>query len=531
MAWRAIWLNVQPALTALGRRPRHRSRTTDDQSAPGFPEFDSQTPRARRTSQTIGSLRDRTDRLATNRIPAVVPHTSRRDPTSGLDISAGSANPDTSALLRGISRPLLVALLVNDIVVAGILGLPGRAYAVAGTWSLLAWVLCAVLIGAVALCFAEVGSRFTQTGGPYLYARVAFGPAIGFIVGWVTWITRPLTIAAIGNLLVGYVSSLWPEASAGTPRIVVITVFITVLTAVLAAGIRETAFVGAAFTGGKLLVLGLLIVAGLPAVAWDRVAFVAAPDLGALASAMLLLVFAFGGFEMGAVVAGEIRDPRRDVPTGMIAALAIVAALYFLIQLVAIGTAPGLATSERPLADAATVILGPIAGRMFALVALMLLLGTMLTTLLLATRLLYALAEQGQLPGFFARVHVRTRTPVASILITCGLAYLATVFSTFTGALVIATSTRIVTYLVTCLALPVLRWRREVPAPLFELRAGVPIAVGCTVMLMFLLFQSSWMELATLVGLSAAGLLPWWLARSREWSPAGPAQRAETSTR
>ena len=443
---------------------------------------------------------------------------TRPDPTRGLGLSSGTApsgDPEASGLLRGISRPLLVALLVNSIIGAGILGLPGRAYALAGSWSLLAWVLCGILMGAVALCFAEVGSRFTQTGGPYLYARVAFGPTVGFIVGWVTWVTRPLTIAAIGNLLVGYASALWPATGSGAPRIVVITTFIAVLTAVLVAGIRETALVGAAFTCGKLVVLGVFILAGLPVMTWDRVVFQAAPDLGGLASAILLLVFAFGGFEMGAVVAGEISDPRRDLPVGMIAALGIVAALYILVQLVAIGTAPGLATSARPLADAATVVLGPIVGRTFALVALMLLLGTMLTTLLLGTRMMYALGEQGQLPAFFARVHPRTRTPIGSILVTCSLAYLATVFSTFTGALVIATSTRILTYLVTCLALPVLRRQRDVAAPLFELRAGVPIAVACTVVLASLMLQSSWTELATLVGVSAAGLLPWWLARSR----------------
>ena len=433
--------------------------------------------------------------------------------TQPLNITtAPSADPDACRLLRGISRPLLVAIIVNAVIGAGILGLPGRAYAIAGTWSLLAWVLCGILTGAVALCFAEVGSRFTQTGGPYLYARVAFGPAIGFMVGWVTWVTRPLTIAVIGNLLVGYASALWPEAGSGAPRLALITAFITILTMVLVVGIRETAFVSTAFTGGKLVVLGVFIVAGLPAVVWDRVAFEAAPDLGAFASAVLLLVFAFGGFEIGGVVAGEVRNPRRDVPAGTMSALGIVATLYILVQLVAIGTAPDLATSERPLADAAAVVLGPIVGRMFALVALMLLLGTMLTTLLLGTRTMYALGEQGQLPAFFARVHPRTRTPIGSILVTCGVAYVATVFSTFAGALVIATSTRIVTYLVTCLALPVLRGRRDLTAPLFELRAGVPIAVACTAVLVFLLFQSSWTELATLVGVSAAGLLPSWLA-------------------
>ena len=453
-----------------------------------------------------------------------VRHPLRPDAALRLDLSSGTAasrEAEASGLLRGISRPLLVALIVNAVIGAGILGLPGRAFAVAGTWSLLAWVLCGILIGAVALCFAEVGSRFTQTGGPYLYARVAFGPMIGFIVGWVTWVSRPLTIAVIGNLVVGYASAVWPAAGSGVPRVVVITAFMAVLVTVLIVGIRETVFVSTAFTAGKLAVLGVFIFAGLPAMAWERVAFEAPPDPGALASAVLLLVFAFGGFEVGAVVAGEIAHPRRDLPAGMISALGIVAALYILIQLVAIGTAPGLATSDRPLADAATVVLGPIVGSSFALVALMLLLGTMLTTLLLGTRMMYALGEQGQLPAFFARVHPQTRTPIGSIVVTCGLAYLATLFSTFAGALVIATSTRILTYLVTCLALPALRRRRDVAPPVFELRAGVPIAVACTVLLAFLLFQSSWTELTTLVGVSAAGLLPWWLTQSDRGRPAG----------
>ena len=99
------------------------------------------------------------------RIGAVTARNATRpDPTRGLGLSSGTAlsgGPEASGLLRGISRPLLVALIVNSIIGAGILGLPGRAYALAGTWSLLAWVLCGILMGAVALCFAEVGSRFT----------------------------------------------------------------------------------------------------------------------------------------------------------------------------------------------------------------------------------------------------------------------------------------------------------------------------------------------------------------------------------
>lgn len=419
-------------------------------------------------------------------------------------------------LIRGISGPVLVAVLINAIVGAGILGLPARAFALAGSWSILAWTLCAVVIGAVALCFAEVGSRFTQTGGPYLYARAAFGPTVGFATGWIAWVSRPVTIATIGNLLVGYAAAFWPAAAAGLPRFLVITAFMLALTWVLIAGIRQTALVSSTFTVGKLLVLGGFIAFGLPAMEWDRIAFDALPDPGSLAACVMLVLFAFAGFELGAVVAGEIQNPQRTLPFGMIAALLVVAVLYILVQIVAIGTLPELASSERPLADAAAVFLGPIGGGTFAFIAMMLLLGTMLTTLLLGTRLLYSFGEQGQLPTFFARVHPTRHTPIAAILVTTGIAYLATLFSTFAGALLIATATRVLTYLITCLALIALRRQPAVTAPAFHLPFGVPIAWTCSLILVFLLFQSTMTELLMLLAVGAAGLVPWYLLRGRQ---------------
>jgi basic amino acid/polyamine antiporter, APA family len=419
-------------------------------------------------------------------------------------------------LIRGISAPVLVAVLVNAVVGAGILGLPASAFALAGSWSILAWALCAVVIGAVALCFAEVGSRFTQTGGPYLYARAAFGPTVGFATGWIAWVSRPITIATIGNLLVGYAAAFWPAAAAGVPRFLVITAFMLALTYVLLIGIRQTALVSSTFTVGKVLVLGGFILLGLPAMEWERISFEVLPDPGSLAACVMLVLFAFAGFELGPVVAGEIRDPRRNLPFGLIAALVIVAVLYILVQIVAIGTLPELASSERPLADAAAVFLGPIGGGTFAFIAMMLLLGTMLTTLLLGTRLLYSFGEQGQLPAFFARVHASRHTPVAAILVTTGIAYLATLFSTFAGALLIATATRVLTYLITCLALIALRRRQTAAPAAFHLPLGVPIAWICSLVLVFLLFQSTARELLMLLAVGAAGVVPWYLFRKRE---------------
>src|SRR5215831_7217338 len=106
-------------------------------------------------------------------------------------------------LVRGIGRWDFVALTVNAMVGAGIYGLPSRIYSLTGVWSVLAYLVCAALVTLITLCFAEVGSRFSETGGPYLYARVAFGSVIGFEVGWLLWLARVTAFAALCNLLLG----------------------------------------------------------------------------------------------------------------------------------------------------------------------------------------------------------------------------------------------------------------------------------------------------------------------------------------
>src|SRR6266478_5685311 len=125
-------------------------------------------------------------------------------------LNSNCATDKQERLVRGIRRWDLVALTVNIIVGAGIFGLPSKIYGLTGTWSLLAYLVCAVLSTLIILCFAEVGSRFAETGGPYLYARVAFGPAIGFEVGWLLWLARVAGFAALSNFLLGIFGFFWP---------------------------------------------------------------------------------------------------------------------------------------------------------------------------------------------------------------------------------------------------------------------------------------------------------------------------------
>src|ERR1044072_7404157 len=158
-----------------------------------------------------------------------------------------------AGLVRGIRRWDLVALIINSMVGAGIFVLPARAFGLIGPYSLLAFVVCALVVALIILCFAEVGSRFKETGGPYLYAREAFGPAAGFPGGWMFWLAWLTSSAPNSTLLVVSLGHFWPAANGGGWRAAIITFVIVSLTAVNYIGVRDATLVSHLFAVGKLL--------------------------------------------------------------------------------------------------------------------------------------------------------------------------------------------------------------------------------------------------------------------------------------
>src|SRR5262249_19367504 len=301
-------------------------------------------------------------------------------------------------LVRGIGRWDLVALTINSIIGAGIFGLPSRIYGLAGVWSVLAYLVCAALVTLITLCFAEVGSRFTETGGSYLYARVAFGSVIGFEVGWLLWLARMTAFAALCNLLLGYLSFFWPAAGFGWTRALVIAVVVIAVTMVNVIGVREATLVSNLFTIGKLTPLLMFVGAGLFYLSPRPFTAPAWPNYNGFSTAVLLLVFAFSGFEMAVIHAGEIRDPRRHIAFALLTSTGVAALLYIMVQVVCIGTLPGLANSERPLVDASSRFLGAAGASIVSVGGLISVIGTLNMTMLAGPRILFAMAEQGQLP-------------------------------------------------------------------------------------------------------------------------------------
>lgn len=410
-------------------------------------------------------------------------------------------------LVRGIRRWDLVALVLNAIIGAGIFGLPSKVYALAGTYSLLAYILCALLIALIILCFAELGSRFNDTGGPYLYAREAFGQVVAFEVGWLLWLARLTAFAALCNLFVGYLGYFWPAAGSGFWRAVVIGAIVVALTVVNLIGVRKAALVSDLFTIGKLVPLIFFVAVGSFFINPHNYSLAVPPSYGSFSTSVLLLAFAFSGFEVAVIPAGETLDPRRHLPFALLTGIAVVAVLYISIQTVCIGTLPELAGSERPLADAAGRFLGAVGASIIAAGALISITGTLNSILLAGPRLLFAMAEHGQLPRMLLATHKRFHTPHVAILLSSLIMLGLSLAGTFISALTISTIIRLIAYATTCAALPVLRWKTGVPAPAFTAPAGIAVSIAALALCVWLLSSSAWSEARLVAVVAALGLL------------------------
>jgi len=414
--------------------------------------------------------------------------------------------PDAD-LVRGIRRWDLVAITINGIIGAGIFGLPSKVYALIGTYSLIAFVACALVVALIILCFAEVGSRFDETGGPYLYAREAFQPAVAFEIGWLFWLVRITAFAANCNLLINYLSFFWTSAASPLWRASIIVLVVIVLAIINLLGIRQAAIVSNLFTVGKLVPIIIFIAAGLFFLNPQAYTLGPTPSTGDFSKSVLLLVYAFTGFEMATIPAGEIRDPQRSLPRALLIAILVVVTLYILIQVVCVGTLPGLGQSQKPLADAGSQFLGAAGGAIISAGAVISITGNLNILLLSGSRLPFAMAEQKQLPAFVGTVHRRFFTPYVAILITAGVMLFLTLKSSFLEALTISAIARLVTYGSTCLALLVFRARESVPAALFRLPSGKVIATLSMLLIVWLLLHITLLEARAAAIAGAAGLV------------------------
>jgi amino acid transporter len=357
----------------------------------------------------------------------------------------------------------LIALTVNGIIGSAIFFLPSTIAGLTGAFSPYAYMLCALVTLPFVLSFAEVSSRFDAAGGPYLYAYEAFGKFIGFEIGWLAYLTRLSATGANYNLFVLYLGHFFPETGSGILRASIVFILLAMFTVINIRGVRYGAWTVDFITIAKLLPLLVLMAVGIWFIEGERLVVHELPPTEDLMRAMFLLTFTYGGFEVVTLPSGESVDPKRHVPRALLSALAIVTVVYCTIQLISVGVLPSLASEQRPTAAVATAILGSLGGDLIAFGALISTFGYFSGSILAVPRLTFALAEKGQLPQCFARIHAQFRTPYYSILFYSVVVYLLAVFSNFITLAAVSVVSRLVYYISTCAAVMVFRRRGAAP--------------------------------------------------------------------
>lgn len=361
---------------------------------------------------------------------------------------------------------------------AGMLAAPAKVYALAGEWSFVVLAAAALALTPLVLCFADLSSRFSGTGGPYLYARAGLPALPAFAVGWLMWFSQAMSVATLSALFVTYLAGFVPALESGPPRYLTIAALGVVLTGVVLVGIRQSARASNLLIVLKVGFVLIFAAAGVWFVQGERLAIATPlPDAIPFAQAMLIYLFAYSGFERGSVVAGEARDPQRDVPIALIGGVAAVTFAYAAVLFVCMGVLDQPAANDRPLAEVGRQLFGPAGAVAVSAGALAVIVGTILVITISMPRMLMALSEQDQLPRWLARVHPRTHTPHIAIIISSVLGFGFAMASDLLTALTIATAARLTGYVLCCIALWNMSRQTDAPPPRFALPFRGPIAL------------------------------------------------------
>jgi APA family basic amino acid/polyamine antiporter len=385
-----------------------------------------------------------------------------------------------NALVRTIGRWSFTALVINTIIGSGVFGLPSVVSSHLGRMAPIAYFIAGAGMAVIAGCLSEVASQFRETGGPYLYARETLGRFWGIQIAWMTWLSRIAAASGTANLFTTYLGQIFPRATQPLNRLAILTLLVGVLAVANYVGVKSGARVSDFFTATKLLLLAIFIGAGLW---WMRIHGAVPPaslphpvEAKDWLEATLVLVYAYGGFEAALLATGEMRDPRRDAPIALLTGIACVALIYTLVQIVVSGTLVDPASTQRPIADSAAHILGPTAGAAISLGVLLSIYGYLSANMLHTPRLTFALAERGDFPKIFARIHKRFHTPYVSIGLYTALLLAFTLVGNFRWNITLSAMVRLFTYSSVAIALLVLR-KRSPDANAFRLPAGKLLAI------------------------------------------------------
>ena len=410
----------------------------------------------------------------------------------------------SESLRRQLTVVGLWLLAINGMIGAGIFGVPAKTFALAGEFSPWIFVICAILIAPIMLSFGELASSFRSTGGPMLFVGMAYGPFAGFQAGWAYYVARITAYSANMNLMVLSVGFFWPAAAEPIPRLVLMAI-----ASVIIIGLN---IVNAKATMGYLGIITLLKLSPLVALAlyglftWDGSAFESitqVPNVADMGAALLLVIYAYVGFESSTVPAGESKDPQRDMHRALVMALVVATALYALIQLAAQQLVPDLAQSDGPLLAAGEAWLGPIGASLVAIGIVTSVGGNLISSTFSSARISYRMGLDGYLPKWFSALNATYATPVYSVLFFGIAGFLLSASGSFVYLAVLSVFTRLMLYLACFVSMPAVR--RNGDANAYRLPGGWFIPGSAILVCLGLLTQVSMSSVLATLGLLAVG--------------------------
>lgn len=405
--------------------------------------------------------------------------------------------PTDEGLKKVIGVRALAANAVNLTVGAGIFALPAVVSAYLGAASFLAYIVCVLLIAMVLLCFVEVGSKISVSGGGYAYIEAAFGPLAGFLSNTLFWFGYCIMAdAAVAHVLADSLSSFFPQFSIPWVRTLFFALVFGGIALLNVRGVKQGSTLVEIVTLAKLLPLLILIIAGLFFIDTNNFTVTSWPTIQSLGEVSLILFFAFGGVEASLSVSGEIKNPGKTIPRGILLGVFIVFIFYLLIQFVAQGVlGEGLAMeNEAPLVTLGGIVLGDFGKAIIVVGAAMSCFGLISGDIMSSSRLPYAAARDGLLPKFLSTIHPRYATPHVAILIYAGVGFIMSVSGGFRELAVMASAALLMMYLGVILATLKLRKVKSEPGA-FVIPGGVTVPMLALLATGWFLSNLAWKEI------------------------------------
>jgi basic amino acid/polyamine antiporter, APA family len=402
-------------------------------------------------------------------------------------------NEQQEGLKREIGILDVAVNVVNISIASGIFLLPAIIAGILGNVSFMAYILCGTMFLLITLCYAEVSSRITSTGGAYTYMENAFGEFIGFIGNSLVWFgCGVLVSAAFVNGIADVLSVSFPIFANSIFRGLFFMLLLGFCAFFNIRGIKQGMNVIKFITLIKALPLVLLVVVGLFYLKSDNLHWEKLPTFQSLGEASLILFFAFTGGEMSVNISGEMKNPNRTAPLGLLLGIGTIIVFYCLIQFVAQGVLGSdiLNHKEAPLAAVAGVLFGNFGVTLLTICSVLAIFGSLNSVVLLFPRTLYAGAKDGALPHFLSKIHPQYATPYWSIIVFCSMAFLMAISGGFKQLIILATASILLIHLGVVLAVIKFKLKKEIaPTTSFKLYGGLTIPIIALVVILWLLFQ------------------------------------------